>query len=308
MRKLKLIYNPFSGDRQFVFSLDECVSAFQEGGYEVSLFRSMVPGDIRQHIAAMEPDFDAVVVSGGDGTLNLVISSLISRGYNAPVGIIPSGTANDFASFLKIPPYPSDSAKIITAGKTVKCDIGRVNNEYFVNVCGAGMMLGVAQNVPKRAKNLLGKVAYYLKSIEGIPNFLPFSVRITNSSDTIEESVYMLLVLNTSGAGGFNRLVSSASVSDGKLEFVAFKARPLHEIAVLIIKVLSGDFLNDSNVIYFADDKIKIELLSNYEFKIDTDTDGERGPDFPLDVSILPQAVSFFVPGDFQETDQHGSL
>ena len=100
MKKLKLIYNPFSGNKSFKFDLDFCFSVFQEGGYEVHPFRSIRPGDIAAHIAQMDENYDIVVVSGGDGTVNIVINALMNRGLRIPLGIIPSGTANDFATFL----------------------------------------------------------------------------------------------------------------------------------------------------------------------------------------------------------------
>ena len=90
MKKLKLIYNPFSGNKSFKFDLDICIGIFQEGGYEVHPFRTLYPGDIDQHIATMDPNYDVVVASGGDGTVNIVINALMRRGLHIPVGIIPS--------------------------------------------------------------------------------------------------------------------------------------------------------------------------------------------------------------------------
>ena len=100
MKKLKLIYNPFSGNKSFKFDLDVCIGIFQEGGYEVHPFRTLHPGDIDEHIATMDPNYDVVVASGGDGTVNIVINAMMRRGLHIPLGIIPSGTANDFATYL----------------------------------------------------------------------------------------------------------------------------------------------------------------------------------------------------------------
>ena len=98
MKKLKLFYNPFSGNKSFKFDLDVCIGIFQEGGYEVHPFRTLHPGDIDTHIATMDPNYDIIVASGGDGTVNIVLNAMMRRGLHIPLGIIPSGTANDFAT------------------------------------------------------------------------------------------------------------------------------------------------------------------------------------------------------------------
>ena len=100
MKKLKLFYNPFSGNKSFKFDLDVCIGIFQEGGYEVHPFRTLHPGDIDTHIATMDPNYDIIVASGGDGTVNIVLNAMMHRGLHIPLGIIPSGTANDFATYL----------------------------------------------------------------------------------------------------------------------------------------------------------------------------------------------------------------
>ena len=100
MKKVKLIYNPFSGNKSFKFDLDICIGIFQEAGYEVHPFRTLYPGDIDNHIATMDPTYDIIVASGGDGTVNIVVNAMMRRGLHTPLGIIPSGTANDFATYL----------------------------------------------------------------------------------------------------------------------------------------------------------------------------------------------------------------
>ena len=90
MKKLKLIYNPMSGSKSFKDDIDLCISILQEGGYEVSLFRSAKVGDIEKHIAKMSDDIDVLVISGGDGTINRAVNTLMERGLDIPIGIIQS--------------------------------------------------------------------------------------------------------------------------------------------------------------------------------------------------------------------------
>ena len=296
MRKLKLIYNPNSGDKTFKLNLDICASVLQNADYEVHLFRSQVPGDITEHIKQMPADvYDAVVVSGGDGTINLVINALLNCNIAVPIGIIPSGTANDFATFLRIPPDPVEACKIIAQGNLISSDAGKANDTYFINVCGAGLLTNISQNIDNNFKSALGKLAYYIKGLEQIPNFEAFQVRITNSTQVIIDDLYFFIVLNSSGAGGFENLSSYSEINDGKLDFIGFRQMPIIELAKMFLKVLKGDYLDDSNIIYFQDSYIKIENLSDKLNFSETDVDGESGPNMPVTITTLPNALQFFV-------------
>ncbi|MDR2904156.1 MAG: YegS/Rv2252/BmrU family lipid kinase [Clostridiales bacterium] len=296
MKKLKLIYNPFSGDRSFPAFLDECIVIFQGAGSEVHPFRSMQHGDIAAHIADMpKAVYDAVVVSGGDGTVNIVLNALLKNGHAVPLGIIPSGTANDFASYLKLPKDIEQAAETIARGNTMPIDVGRVGSEYFINVCGAGFLTNISQTVDHNIKNLLGKFAYYLKGLGQLPSFTPLSVRITNSTETFQTDIYFFIVLNSAGTGGFENLSPSAAVNDGLFDFIALKSMPLIDGAKILLKLPSGDHLNDPNIIYFQDRYIKVEPLFDDETYMETDIDGEAGPHLPIEIAVLKSKINVFI-------------
>ena len=297
MKKLKLIYNPFSGDKSFPNYLDDTVSVLQKAGFETHIWRSTVTGDIDTHIRELPRDYyDAMAVSGGDGTLNIAVNAMLSAGLNIPVGIIPSGTANDFASYLSIPSNAYEAAEIIANGKQKKCDAGLVNGKYFVNICSAGIFANIANQINGDLKNIIGKTAYYLQGLFQMANLKPLPMRITNSSTTFEADLMLFLALNSSGAGGFRDLAPNALVNDGKLDFIAIKSRPLMETALFFIKVLKRDFLDDDDVIYFQDDYIKIEPLFENEESKNIDIDGETGPVMPALITVEKNAFDIFVP------------
>ena len=297
MKKLKLIYNPASGDRSFKAALDVYIAAFQQVGYEAHAYRTSAARDIGDHIAAMPSDFyDAVAVSGGDGTLNQALNALISHGHIMPLAIIPSGTANDFANFIGMSKNADTIADALASGNIVWADVGLANDSYFINVCGAGLFTHVSQQVDHGMKTTLGKLAYYLKSLEEIPNFRPISVRITNSRETIEEDIFLFLALNSAGTGGFDKLVPDASITDGLLDFIAFRACPILDLGRLFIKVLMQDYLNDPGVIYFQDSYIKVELTSPSDKYDSCDIDGEWGPMLPVEIRNIHRAIPLIVP------------
>ncbi len=297
MKKLKLIYNPFSGNKGFKFDLDACVDIFQESGYEVHLFRTQKKGDIEEHIRDMDANYDMVVVSGGDGTINIVLSSLMRKGVRIPLGIIPSGTANDFANFLGLKSGKvEESCHIIVGTEPKNIDVGIVNGtDYFVNVCAGGLLTNVSQTVDTDIKNALGSLSYYLKGVEQLANFTKLPFRITTSEqEVIEDMFYLYMILNSAGTGGFMHIAPDASITDGKFDFVGIKAKPMIELPMLFFKIFSGELINDSGVVYLRDRYFKIECLED-KFEVKNSTlDGELGPEMPFEVEVIPRAYPVF--------------
>lgn len=308
MKKLKLFYNPFSGNKSFKFDLDVCIGIFQEGGYEVHPFRTLHPGDIDRHIAQMDPNYDIIVASGGDGTVNIVLNAMMKRGLHIPLGIIPSGTANDFATYLGFKSgQVEDVCQTIVSTKPVDIDLGLVNDSiYFINVCAGGFFTNVSQTVDKDVKNALGSLSYYLKGVEQLPQFRKIPFRITTSKEVIEEDLYFYMILNSAGTGGFTKLSPEASVTDGEFELIAIKGRPLIEMPPVLMKMIAGEHIHDKNVLYLRDTYFKIECLDE-TFKImESTVDGEMGPKMPFEVKVIPRAIPVF--GKFDGDTEHHRL
>lgn len=305
MKKLKLIYNPFSGNKSFKFDLDICIGIFQEGGYEVHPFRTLHPGDIEEHIARMSPDYDIVVASGGDGTVNIVLNALMRRGLRIPLGIIPSGTANDFATYLGFKSgNVEDCCQTIVNTEPVDIDLGVVNESiFFINVCAGGLLTNVSQTVDKDVKNALGSLSYYLKGVEQLPIFHKIPFRITTSTEVLEENLYLYMIMNSAGTGGFTKLSPEAAVTDGKFELLAIKGRSLIDVPTVFLKMLSGEHIHDKkNILYLKDDYFKVECLDENFSIMESTVDGELGPKMPFEVRVLPKAIPVF--GKFYEKEK----
>jgi len=297
MKKLKLIYNPFSGNKSFKFDLDVCVGIFQTGGYEVHMFRTQKEGDIKKHVTEMSADYDMIVVSGGDGTVNIVVNAMMKRGMEMPLGIIPSGTANDFAAYLGFKSgQVEECCRAIVETKPIRADVGLVNDEtYFVNVCAGGLWTNVSQTVDKDVKNALGGLSYYLKGVEQLPTFHKIPFRITTSDQVYEEDFYFYMVLNSAGTGGFSKLSPKASIQDGKFELLAIRAKPLLELPTLFLKMISGEHITDKSMFYVKDNYFKIECLGKNHSNRESTVDGEVGPKLPFEIRVVPKAIKVFV-------------
>lgn len=290
MKRAKLIYNPYSGNKAFKSRLDIVVDKLQKGGYEVTLYRTMSIDGIYETMKR-NVNYDCIITSGGDGTLNHVINAMAQNNIDVPVGILPSGTANDFANHLNIPKDVARACDVIVEGNTTEFDLGKINDRYFINVAAAGLLTDVSQKIDINLKNTLGKMAYYIKGIEQLPNFRAIPITIKYENKIINDMVYLFVILNGSTAGGF-RLAPESTADDGNLNLVAIKACNVVELFNIFIKMLKGYHLGDSNVIYLKGKEFLIESREN----IEADVDGEAGPHFPLDIKISDRKVRVFTP------------
>lgn len=283
MKKVKLIYNPYSGENLIISKLDTVISIHQQAGYIVVPYRIKKDQSI---LVAFEDikdgDYSYILVAGGDGTVDSVVNAMAKSGISLPIAILPVGTANDFAKFLGIPFDISKACKQIINSHVTTVDLGSINDKYFVNVASTGLFTDVSQKTDVNLKNTIGKLAYYLKGLEELPNFRRLKVKIESNEMSFNGEMYFLLIFNGKTAGNFN-LATRASATDGLLDVIVFKAIPIYELIPLFIKVLRGEHLDSDHVLYFKTDNLFIECEEN----IVTDIDGEKGPDFPLEIKCI---------------------
>ena len=291
LRKFILVYNPISGDASFKFKLDNVIENFQDKGCIIILYRITDKQDTSNFILlAQEIAAEGIIVSGGDGTIHEVINIMLDYNIELPLGIIPSGTSNDFATYLDIDKNIELCVDVITKGNIKTFDVGKANDKYFFNVASAGLMTSVAHSADVALKNTLGKMAYYLKGLGELPNFKALKMRITADEKIIDEEVFLFLVMNSGKVGGFPRLVPYAQIDDGKLDLLIVKKCNLAELMSLFISFLKGMHHSSKNVIYIQAKKISIECTE----EVDSDLDGELGPQLPLYIEVVPGKVKFF--------------
>ena len=282
MKKVRFIYNPYSGENIILHELDKVMKLHQEKGYQVVPYRIQKDKDIDEAFDIIDKDYKYVLVAGGDGTVDSVVNAMMNRGIDLPIGILPVGTANDFGKFIGIPSDVTKACNQILESEPKAVDIGKINDKYFINVASSGLFTDVSQKTDLNLKNTIGKLAYYLKGIEEIPNFRRLKVHLKSKEVDFDGEMYLILVFNGQTAGNF-KLATRADVNDGYLDVIMIKAVPIIEILPLFIKILKGEHLDSDKVIYFKTDDILIES----EEDIVVDIDGEKGPDFPLRIRCI---------------------
>ena len=292
MQKIKLLYNPNSGLGNFSSHIDDLLLEFQPE-YDFSINRIINYNLNNYFDKNINDEFDIIMVAGGDGTVNSVVSAMLKNEINLPLAVIPTGTVNDYASYFTMPKNFEKLYKIINERKTKLVDVGKVNNKYFINVCAGGFITTVPHKTDSKLKNKLGKVAYYLKGIQELPVFKSLPLHFTTNSEEFEEEIFMFMIVNSNRAGGFKNINPKNIINDGKFELIAIKYTKLYEMSNALIDIFINKKLTNKNIIYLKSDYYKIENLSK-RYGDHTDIDGERGPNYPIQINVINKRLSVF--------------
>lgn len=293
MKKIRLIYNKSAGQNKSSGIISDIIGKFNEAGFEVIAFRASKSNSCEEFVKETTEDTYALVVAGGDGTINKVVNFMMKYDIKVPLGIIPAGTSNDFANHLNLFGDIEKSVDKIIEGHTEEIDVGRVNDIYFINVLSAGMFSSTSYKTDSRLKQIFGHVSYFLTAAKQPFEQKPFKVRIETGDAVFEEKVVVFLVFNGSSVGRIDLFSSSPSIQDGMLDMVILRNGKFNETLKILSEFEDKEFLSNDNVVYLRDKKFKITML---EGKCDRpDVDGDEGPDFPLDVECVEKAIKMFL-------------
>lgn len=292
MKKILLAYNPVSGSATFRKNLDEIIENFQRRNILLTLYRTRAGNFFEEFIYCIKiSEVEGVIAAGGDGTLHTVINYLKKAEINLPVGIIGSGTSNDFATHLELNTDKTIAA--VAENKIRSIDLGIVNgNDYFINVASAGVLTSIAHEVDSRQKNSLGKLAYYIRGVGEIPNFKAVPLKISADGRIFEFDAFLFLVLNSSAVAGLKKISDKIKIDDGKLDFLALKKCSPRNLINLTQKILSGKCIDDDeNILHIQAKNFEIDSSE----KLISDLDGEIGDFLPLKIETVSRAINFFV-------------
>lgn len=301
LKRARIIYNPSAGREQFRRELPYVLEQLEKAGYETSAHATTGEGDAtRAAEIAVEREYNLVVVAGGDGTINEVITGIAEAEYKPTIGIIPAGTTNDFARALSIPKDVKKAVKIMLDNKEQALDIGKVNGQYFVNIAGGGDLTELTYDVPTKMKAAIGQLAYYVKGIEMLPSIRPSSVTIEYDDEVFTGEIMLFLVANTNSVGGFEKLAPDALLDDGYFDLLILKKANLGEFLRVATAGLRGAHLEDENIIYTQARRIKVTPNEKMLLNID----GEYGGELPGEIVNLKQHIKFLVSSSFVERER----
>lgn len=275
MKRALLLYNTLSGRGRSERSAD-LSDLFRDHGYELLPQRIDFGADPFEGYG----EIDLVVIAGGDGTVNFVINAMKRRALDIPIGIIPSGTANDFARAIGMSHNPAEAARQILTGEEHRIDCGTVNDRHFVNILSFGLFTTTSQHTPDRNKHRFGRLAYIAEGLKELRTMHAIPLEVEADDKPFSVEALMVLIFNGETAGGF-RLARRSSVQDGKLDCLILERRSLVESALSMIRFLLRG--NSKNVKQIQAEKLTLRS----PVAEPTDVDGQRGADFPLEVRCL---------------------
>ena len=244
MKKLLFIMNPYAGQKKANKVLPEILMLFAEAGYEINISMTTGPGNATKLAAERGGRADLVVCCGGDGTLNETITGLLKAGLDVPMGYIPSGTTNDFASSLKLSHNPVQAAKDIIEGSPVAYDVGKFGERYFCYVASFGAFTKSSYAVPQTVKNALGHTAYILGGISELSQIRNEHIRMEIDGEVVEEDFLFGAICNSTSIGGILTLPPDrVDMGDGVFEVMLIRApRNINEISECILAVQNQAF------------------------------------------------------------------
>lgn len=208
------------------------------------------------------------------------------------MAIIPAGTTNDYARALHIPREdPVDAAKVVLKKQTIRMDIGKAGDNYFINIAAGGLLTELTYDVPSDLKTFFGYLAYLVKGAELLPRIKPIEMDLKYDNEEFKGKASMFFLALTNSVGGFEQIVPDASLDDGKFTLIIVKTSNLVEILHLASKVLNGGrHVDDPRIIYKKVRKVTAKPVHD---RMLINLDGEYGGDAPMTFVDLKQHIEF---------------
>ncbi|MBS1596592.1 MAG: YegS/Rv2252/BmrU family lipid kinase [Bacteroidetes bacterium] len=287
-RKIIYLFNPISGTRKKSSIKSLVARKTREREIEFEILPTAKDGNydfLRKKI--QKEFFTDIVICGGDGTVNQVVSSL--KGIKVNIGIIPMGSGNGLAFAAKIPKQPSKALEIIFAGNTCQTDAFFINDQFSCMLCGIGFDALVAHEFAKEKRRGLQT---YIK-VSAVNFFkakpYPFEIKLKNKSFRTE--AFFICIANSNQFGNNFTIAPQASLGDGLLDVVIVKKMSKLMLPFSLINQVTGinavqhttDYFKNKNIIYLQTDSLTIKNLGNAPLHVDGDP-GETSEEFKINI------------------------
>jgi diacylglycerol kinase (ATP) len=246
---------------------------------------------------AIRAGCDYIIAVGGDGTLNEVINGIAipHRARRVCVGIVPLGTANDFARSVGVSASVDDNIDILRVKQTVSIDLVRVRSErtrYFVNVSAGGFSDLVDEKLTPEIKSTWGPLAYLRSAAAALPELHAYDTSIVfDDTERLAVELYNVIVANGRYVAGGLPVAPDASVCDGLLDVLLIPKRPAGEMALLAAEMLLGTHLSSGALIFRRAKKIAVRSRPRMSFNVDGEVVGNE----PAVFEVVPHALDFVV-------------
>lgn len=276
-KKLLFIFNSHSGKGKIKNNLVEIIDIFVKAGYETTVYTTQSQGDAVDKAYEEAANYDRIVCSGGDGTLDEVVTGVMKSGIKVPVGYIPAGSTNDFGNSLGIDKDMIHAADIAANGYRFPCDIGKFNDDYFVYVAAFGIFTEVSYATDQGLKNMLGHTAYILEGAKQLWDIPSYRMQVEYDGNVLYDEFIYGMITNSMSVGGFKGIIpGNISLNDGKFEVTLIRM-PKNPIELNDILAFLTGMSKDSTMVYsFQTDHIKLTSNDVVPWTLDGEFGGEH--------------------------------
>ena len=270
MKRNLIIINPCSGKKRANKYMTDIVDVFTKGGYMSTVLTTTQSGDGTLYAAEYAGDFDLVTCIGGDGTFNEVVAGLLESKSGTPIGYIPAGSTNDFASSLGLSSGIVTAAKDIVAGETIPLDIGNFNGRKFSYVASFGAFTQASYATPQSVKNMLGHLAYILEGVTSLTSIKPEHMIIETEDNVYEDDYIFGAVSNSTSLAGILTLDPEyVDMGDGLFELLLVKSpKNLIDLTEIVHMLTTQNY--DSGMLTFVNsDRFRVHASEDTPWSLD---------------------------------------
>ena len=287
------VFNPKAGKGKIKTHLLDIVDIFSSHDYEIIIRSTQAPRDAYEKAKEYANSVDMIVCSGGDGTLDEVVTGIMEAESNVPIGYIPAGSTNDFANSLFMPKNMTKVAEMIMEEELYHCDSGRFNQKTFAYVAAFGLFTDVSYETDQDLKNVLGHVAYVLEGVKRLFDIKSYHMKVTSDEVQAEDDFIVGMITNSRSVGGFKNLTGkNVDMNDGLFEvtLIVHPKNPLQLQEIITALVMAED---NTDLIYsFKTKKLTIESDEEVPWTLD----GEFGGDHSyVDIENRHKALNLYL-------------
>lgn len=294
-KKLLIIANPRSGKAKIKNDILNIVQIFSNAKFEVTVYPTKCQGDATVRAQSIkEGEYDRIVVCGGDGTLNEVITGIMQSGIKCTIGYIPYGTLNEWSSSLKISRNATEAAKDIVNGIEIDLDIGKFNDKYFSYTASFGAFTEVSYSAPQEVKNVLGQAAYFFEGLKSLGNIKPLHLKLKCDDKEIEGDFLFGAISNSLSVGGIVKFDDSVvKLNDGLFEILLIKnPTSILQFQSIVDGILRKD-LNRKEIEFIHAREVVITGSENIPWTLDGEfAEGQE----LITLTNIPSALHLIVP------------
>lgn len=276
-KKLLFVFNPYSGKAQIKNQLFDIVDTMVKAGYEITVYPTQYAGDAKKKVEHDAGEYDLVVCSGGDGTLDETVTGMMHREKKVPLGYIPAGSTNDFAASLGISKDMVKAAECAVYGTNFSCDVGSFNGDYFVYVAAFGLFTDVSYKTSQEWKNVLGHAAYILEGAKCLHDIPAYMLTAQYNGISIHDEFIYGMITNSTSVGGFKGMTGKdVQLDDGVFEVTLIK-KPKNPMELNEIIASLINLVDDTDMIYsFKTKEVKFSSAEEIPWTLDGEFGGSH--------------------------------